>query len=177
MIKGPSKTSRGQALQRYISKCLLTLKRYSCTHTHTFHAYPYMCILCVILSAFMFLNISSYLLIDCILFFKMSWHFWHYDAFKCHTCTSSLNSLMCDIIRFHLCDRKRPCLHDGVHILAWWLTTWEGLILLLDKWLFCVRIPIVFDWLISWSNHMWGSCKGSFGMYSKLKALSRPRNC
>ena len=41
-------------------------------------------------------------------------------------------SLKCGVIRFRLCDRKRPRLHDGVHVLARWLTTWEGLILLLD---------------------------------------------
>ena len=32
-------------------------------------------------------------------------------------------SLKCGVIRFRLCDRKRLRLHDGVHVLARWLTT------------------------------------------------------
>ena len=42
-------------------------------------------------------------------------------------------SLKYGVIRFRLCDRKFPRLHNGVHVLARWLTTWEGLIILLDK--------------------------------------------
>ena len=38
------------------------------------------------------------------------------------------------VIRFGLSDRKRPCLHDGVHC----------------------KDSRSFDWLISWTNHILG---------------------
>ena len=75
-------------------------------HTHTFIAFSYiaypLCVTCLVIIHDVILSHECYLF----------------------TTTHALHvSLRCGVIRFRLCDRKRPRLHDGVHVLAQWLTT------------------------------------------------------